>query len=281
MISKFLPCIPFLTLAFLTGCASKTVIDDPIKDAPPVRSAAFRQTMGHVIGTPFTSGNRITTLMNGEEIFPAMLGAIRSAKKTVTFETYVFEKGAVPQAFAEALAERARAGVKVKVILDAHGAKKSRTYNTLLRDAGVEVERYHPILWIDPRRYNNRTHRKLLVIDGKIGFIGGVGIADAWAGNADSPVHWRDSHYRVEGPAVAQLQGAFAENWLSTRKEILIGPDYFPPPRAVGSVSGSVFRSSPRKGSYAVPLMYHLAIASARDSLKIQNAYFCARKGEC
>ncbi len=266
------PALACVTL--LSGCASKSVLRDPIKNAPPVHSASFRQVMGSVIGTPFVTGNRITTLMNGREIFPAMLSAIRSAKKTITFETFVFEKGEVPERFAEALAERARAGVKVNVILDAHGASKSRTYNGLLRDAGVEVERYHHILYPDLRRYNNRTHRKLLVVDGKVGFIGGVGIADQWDGNADSPEHWRDCHYRIEGPAVSQLQGAFCENWLKTRKEILVGEGYFPALCPKGSVAGSSFRSSPRNGNYAVPLMYHLAIASARHSLKIENAYF-------
>jgi cardiolipin synthase len=272
---SFARLIPALLPVLLASCAaSKSILSGPIKDAPPIHSAAFRQTMGHIVGTPFSGGNRVTTLVNGDQIFPAMLGAIRSARRTITFETFVFEKGDVPKAFADALAERARAGVKVKVILDAHGAKDSRTYNDELRDAGVEVERYHPIFWPDVRRYNFRTHRKLLVIDGKVGFIGGVGIADEWAGNADSPEHWRDCHYRIEGPAVAQLQGAFSENWLRTRKEILTGPDYFPPLAPAGSVQTSVFRSSPHNGSYEVPLMYHLAIASARHSLKIENAYF-------
>ncbi len=161
--------IPFAFAAsvLLAGCASKSVLRGPITDAPPVRSASFRQAMGSVIGTPFVPGNRITTLINGSQIFPAMLSAIHSAKKTVTFETFVFEKGEVPQRFAEALAERARAGVKVHVILDAHGASKSRAYNSLFKSAGVQVERYHHIFYPDVRRYNNRTHRKLLVIDQK------------------------------------------------------------------------------------------------------------------
>lgn len=239
-----------------------------------MRSATFRQTMGNVVGTPFINGNRITTLVNGSQIFPAMLTAIRRAQKTITFETFVFEKGEVPRKFAEALADRARAGVKVHVILDAHGAKKSSAYSALFRDAGVQFERYHRIWYPDPRRYNNRTHRKLLVVDGKVGFIGGVGIADFWDGNADSPEHWRDCHYRVEGPAVALLQGAFSENWLKTHQEILVGPDYFPALPAMGSVAASAFHSSPKGGNYAVPLMYHLAIAAARQSLKIENAYF-------
>ncbi len=269
--------IPILMIALATalgGCASQSILREPISGAAPVGSPSFRQSMGNVIGTPFIGGNRITTLSNGVEIFPSMLSAIRGAKKTITLETFVFEKGEVPRAFAEALAARARAGVKVLVILDAHGASKSRAYNNLLDSAGVRVVRYHPVFYPDIRRYNNRTHRKLLVVDGKVGFIGGVGIADQWDGNADSPEHWRDSHYRIEGPAVAQIQAAFSENWLRTQKELLVGPDFFPALSPAGSVAASSFHSSPRNGNYAVPLMYHLAIASARTSLKIENAYF-------
>jgi cardiolipin synthase A/B len=266
--------LPLLSVGLLVGCASKSVLQGPLNDAPPVRSAAFRQTMGNVIGTPFLDGNRITSLVNGNEIFPAMLKAIRQAKKTITFETYVFEKGEMPQEFADALAERARAGVKVHVTLDAHGAKKSRSYHKMLQDAGVQLVRYHHVWYPDFRRYNNRTHRKILVVDGRTGFIGGVGIADEWAGDARSPEQWRETHYRIEGPVVASLQGAFTENWLKSRKEILVGPNYFPSLPAAGSVAASTFRSSPKGGNYSVPLMYHLAIASARQTLKIENAYF-------
>lgn len=260
--------------ALATGCASKTVLRGPLTDAPPVRSASFRQAMGGVLGAPFLGGNRITTLVNGDQICPAMLAAIGGARRTITFETYVFEKGEVPARFAEALAERARAGVKVHVILDAHGASKARAYHKLLEAAGVQLERYHHVWHPDLFRYNSRTHRKLLVVDGRIGFIGGVGIADEWRGNAQSPEHWRETHYRVEGPVVALLQGAFSENWQEARKEILTGADYFPPLPAAGSIAASVFYGSPKSGNFAVPLMYHLAIASARESLKIENAYF-------
>jgi len=144
----------------------------------------------------------------------------------------------------------------------------------MLDEAGAEREMFQPVWYPDLRRYNNRTHRKLLVIDGKVGFIGGVGIADEWAGNADSPQHWRDCHYRLEGPIVAQMQAAFVQTWLKVRHQLLFGPDYFPPLASTGPVSGNVFFSSPRHGSYGVPILYHLAIAAARDSLRIENAYF-------
>jgi cardiolipin synthase len=269
------PFIYLLLAALLTaGCVSTKTLEHPVQPESRVRGPEFRQAMGPLLGPEFTDGNRITTLSNGDEIFSAMLAGIRGARRTVTFETYVFEKGEIPQAFAEALAERARAGVKVHAMLDAHGSSKSRTYHSMLRDAGVELELYHRIWYPDPRRYNNRTHRKLLVIDGKVGFIGGVGIADSWQGNAQSPEHWRDLHYRVEGPVVAHLQSAFMDNWLKTRGVLLHGPDYFPALTRVGSAKAAAFHSSPRKGSVGVVLMFQLAVASARESLQIANAYF-------
>lgn len=266
--------IPALGAGILASCATGRPMKTPLEGSRGVSSPDFRQAMGHLLGPGFIAGNRVTTLVNGDRIFPAMLGAIRGAKKTITFETYVFEKGEVPRAFAEALSERARAGVKVHVIIDAYGASKSRTYHKPMREAGVDLVHYHPFLWPDPRRYNNRTHRKLLIVDGRVAFIGGAGIADEWAGNADSPKHWRENHYRVEGPAVAQLQGAFADNWLKTRHEVLHGPNYFPALARAGNIEAGAFYSSPRHGVADVPIMYHLAIASARRSLQIENSYF-------
>ena len=130
---------------------------------------------------------------------------------------------------AEALAERARAGVKVNAMLDAQGTSRMGAENlSLLRSAGVDVVKFHTLFWWDIRRFNNRTHRKLLIVDGKTAFIGGVGIAHEWTGHAESPEHWRDNHYQVTGPVVAQLQGLFMDNWLKTRGVVLHGADYFP-----------------------------------------------------
>ncbi|MEP6822446.1 MAG: phospholipase D-like domain-containing protein, partial [Chthoniobacterales bacterium] len=177
--------------------------------------------------------------------------------------------------FAEALAERARAGVKVNAILDAQGTGSMGGENlALLEKAGVKVVKYHSILWLDPRRYNNRSHRKLMIVDGRIGFIGGVGIADEWLGNGDTPQHWRDNHYRVTGPVVAQLQAAFMDNWLKTEGTVLHGPEYFPALTATGPYTAQAFKSSPRQGDMDIHLMYLLAIASAKRSLLIENAYF-------
>ncbi len=143
-----------------------------------------------------------------------------------------------------------------------------------LRSAGVDLVKHHSIVWLDPRRYNNRSHRKLLIIDGKVGFIGGVGIADEWLGNGESPPHWRDNHYKVTGPVVAQLQAMFMDNWLKTRGQVLHGPEYFPPLAPTGSNTAQAFKSSPRQGDMGIHLMYLLAIASAQRSLLIENAYF-------
>lgn len=264
----------FGAVVVLSGCSGNSRIQGPLPAVTGARSPEFRREMGALLGAGLTTGNRIETLNNGNEIFPAMLRAIRGARRTVNFETYVFESGEVPRLFADALTERARAGVRVNAILDAHGAKKSRRYHAMMRAAGVNLEMYHSIFWWDFRRYNFRTHRKLLIVDGKAGFIGGVGIADEWAGDARSPVEWRDIQYRVEGPAVAQLQAAFADNWFETRGDILQGAGYFPPLQKAGPAAASVFPSAPKQSEFAIELMYHLAIASARESILIENAYF-------
>ncbi len=231
--------------------------------------------MGAVVGGTFVTGNRITTLNNGNEIFPAMLAAIESARATINMEMFVFEKGDIPQRFADALAARARAGVEVRVLLDAVGAGKSRQYHADLRAAGVLLELHHRVWWPDLRRYNHRTHRKLLIVDGRVGFIGGVGVADHWDGAAASPEEWREIHYRVEGPVVTQLQGAFQDNWVQAHDgEILQGPAHFPAPAMAGTAAAGVFYSSPRRQRYGSELMYHLALASAQKTIRITNPYF-------
>ena len=276
-----LPAIPRIaailgSLVLFSGCATST---REIQNAPApvsrVHGPEFRQAMGAVLGAPFVEGNRVTTLKNGDEIFPAMLRAIRGAQRSITFETYIFGEGEIPRRFAEAFAERARAGVKVHLMLDGHGASDAHVYHAMLREAGVDLELYSPMSRsLNPFRYNNRTHRKLLIVDGRVGFIGGVGIADAWAGNAESPEHWHELHYRVEGPVVAQMQGAFMDIWMKSGRELLHGRDYFPPLPPAGNLLGSVFFSSPEHGSHNVKIMMNLAISSARESLLIENSYF-------
>ena len=248
----------------------------PRQEVTPLYSAAspeFRQSAGSLLGPNFVSGNNITTLINGREIFPAMLVAIRSAKRSVNFETYIFIDGDVAKQFTDALVEASGRGVKVNAVLDARGTNRMGRENLgRLRNAGVDVVKYHRSFWPDPRRYNNRTHRKLLIVDGKTAFIGGAGIADLWTGNADSTKHWRDNHYKVTGPVVAQLQASFMSNWLKTRGQVLHGDAYFPPLENTGSSLAQAIRSGARYEN--LDLMYLLGIASAQKTLRIENAYF-------
>ncbi|HEY6842878.1 MAG TPA: cardiolipin synthase [Thermoanaerobaculia bacterium] len=240
-----------------------------------VRDLAFVQTMHALTGSPIIDGNRVEILRNGVQIFPSMLAAIRGAQKTINLEFYIYWDGEIGRQFAEALAERARAGVHVKIILDSVGsAPMSQALIEFLGRNGIDLEWYHPLRWYTISRMNHRTHRKLMVVDGRIGFTGGVGIADEWLGDADSKNHWRDTVLRVEGPVVTQLQFAFMDNWVKSRGELLTGLDYFPPVEPTGPHRTQVIKSSPTEGSSAVKLLYIVSIVSAVKSIYISNAYF-------
>ena len=231
--------------------------------------------MGVLLGPPIVGGNRFEVLVNGDEIFPSMLAAIRSARSTISFESYIYWSGAVGKDFADALAERARAGVRVHLLLDWIGSNKIDPQQlALMEHAGVEVKRFHEPRWYHLARMNNRTHRKLLIVDGRIGFTGGVGIADEWSGHAQDPAHWRDTHFRAEGPVVAQMQSVFMDNWVKVTGSVLHGPGYFPPIDAAGASRGQVFSSSPEGGSESMRLMYLLAITAAARSIDLSSAYF-------
>jgi len=239
------------------------------------RDLAFLQTMHALTGAPLSPDNRVEILKNGVQIFPSMLAAIRAARKTINLEFYIYWDGQIGRQFAEALAERARAGVAVKVILDAVGsAGMSQSLIDFMHRNGIDLEWYHPIRWYTLSRANHRTHRKLLLVDGEIGFVGGVGIADEWLGDADSKHHWRETVARVEGPVVAQMQFAFMDNWVKSRGELLTGLDYFPPLGPRGSHVAQVIKSSPSEGSSTVKLMYIVSIVSATKSICIASAYF-------
>ncbi|HJW95162.1 MAG TPA: cardiolipin synthase [Thermoanaerobaculia bacterium] len=240
-----------------------------------VNDVAFLQTMHALTGAPMTPGNRCEILKNGVQIFPSMLAAIRSARKTINLEFYIYWDGEVGRQFAEALAERARAGVKVKVILDAVGsAAMSRNLIEFLLRNGIDIEWYHPLRWYTIGTFNHRTHRKTLIVDGTVGFSGGVGIADEWLGDADSKDHWRETMIRVEGPVVTQMQFAFMDNWVKSRGELLTGLDYFPQVEPRGEHLTQVIKSSPSEGSSTVKLLYTISIVAAEKSIWISNAYF-------
>ncbi|MBI5070577.1 MAG: cardiolipin synthase B [Deltaproteobacteria bacterium] len=240
-----------------------------------VADPQFRREMGVLMGPAILSGNRASDLQNGSEIFPAMLEAIAGARRTITFETYIYWSGEVGQRFATALAERARAGIRVHVIIDWAGSiKMDRAMLDQLTDAGVKLERYRPLRWYNLGRMNNRTHRKLLVVDGRVGFTGGVGIADQWLGSAQDPEHWRDMHFRIEGPVVAQFQAAFNDNWVRTTGEVLNGAEYFPQLKPLGDLDAHLFISSQAGGSDSMHLMYLMSIAAAAQTLDLAASYF-------
>ena len=235
----------------------------------------FHQELGTMLGPQFVAGNALQVLRNGDEIFPPMLAAIRGATSTITFETYIYWSGDIGREFTQALAERARSGVKVHVLLDWVGsAKMDDALLDTMRSAGVQIHKFHPPHWSHLGRLNNRTHRKLLVVDGRIGFTGGVGIAPLWTGAAQDPEHWRDTHFRVEGPVVAQMQAVFLDNWIKVSGEVLHGTAYFPPLSNAGSSLAQMFSSSPSGGSENMQLMYLLAITAASRSIDLSAAYF-------
>ena len=235
----------------------------------------YRREMSVLLGPAILPGNQVVDLQNGNEIFPSMLEAIRSARKTITFETYIYWSGEVGQQFCDALSERARAGVVVNVTIDWAGSiKMDSTLLEQMERAGVRLHRYRPLHWYNLGRLNNRTHRKLLVVDGRIGFTGGVGIADQWEGTAQDPDHWRDMHFRIEGPVVAQFQAAFNDNWIKTTGEVLNGVDYFPPLERAGDMAAHLFIASPAGGSESMHLMYLMAIAAAEHTIDLEASYF-------
>jgi cardiolipin synthase len=241
----------------------------------PASDPQFMRSMGSLVEPGILASNKVTALVNGDQIFPPMIEAICGARRSICLETYIYWSGDIGRQFADALIERAEAGVKVHVIIDWIGSRRlDLGLLESMMDAGVEVERYNPLVWYAPTRINHRDHRKMLIVDGKVGFIGGAGFADIWKGNGDSPDHWRDSMFRLEGPAVAQLQAAFMDNWMKTTTRVLDGDLYFPELSPAGGHYAQVFKSSPREGTEDVRLMNLLAIAAARKNIRLSGSYY-------
>jgi cardiolipin synthase len=285
-----------LVAALAAGCTGPVIRDIPmlrpddphfeIEHTYSVRSPQFERAVGQLLGSGVIRGNRVETLRNGDQIFPAMLKEIRRAKRSITFETFVYWDGEVADQFTDALAERARAGVATHVVIDWFGSLRiTSDHVERMKEAGVQLNLYHELPWYNPVRWRalanveDRTHRKILVVDGEVAFTGGVGIADEWMGNADSPKHWRDTHFRVTGPVVAQLQSVFVINWLETGGQLLHGDAYFPALAAAGRLRAHVFKGSPQEATESIELTYRLAIASARRSIKVSSAYFVPNPG--
>ncbi len=235
----------------------------------------FMRTLASVAGHPAQESNSVDLYENGAEIFPPMLDAIAKARSSVHFSTYIFEPGRVPEEFASAFADAAKRGAEVRIILDRHGSKKiPAPLVQRMKDAGCDVRWFRRAQWYDWEKYNRRTHRRLLVIDGEVGFTGGVGIADQWDGNGDGPSHWRDCHVRVRGPAVASLQSTFVDNWNEATGELVLGARYFPEPERRGDTRVSIIQSTPANASSAAQRSVAAIIAGAKRSLYITNAYF-------
>ena len=262
-------------LLALNFTAGEKKVEQQLPRLYGIREAQFQRAMGSLLGPGILPGNKAAELLNGDQIFPSMLQAIRSAQRSVTFETYIYWSGEIGQQFADALAERARAGVKVHVLLDWVGSGKMD--DALLQEmqtAGVQVRKFHQPHWYNLARLNNRTHRKLLVVDGAVGFTGGVGIAPKWTGAGQDADHWRDTHFKIEGPVVAQIQATFLDNWLKVTGEVMHGDTYFPALKAAGNSGAQMFSSSPSSGSESMQLMYQLAITAAERSIDLSMAYF-------
>jgi cardiolipin synthase len=264
-----------LVLTVTTGCAGVP----PHLELPrlDIKQPAFAATLGAYTGTTVVGGNRVQVLLNGEEIFPAKLALIRSARRTINYAQYVFEDGEPAKDVAHALAERCSAGITVNVLLDAVGAlAMPAEYRDEMQKAGCNVESFRPLSPFAIDRVNYRNHRRILVVDGLAGVTGGSGISGKWSGNGRQEGHWRDTDVRLEGPVVEQLQGAFAENWLEATGIAIGGPEYFPRRRldAKGDVDAQIVRSSPAGGSTAMYTMFLLALASAQHTIHITNPYF-------
>jgi cardiolipin synthase len=245
-----------------------------------VGSDQFLSTMTGATGVQFAGGNRIRLLNNGDEFYPVMLEAIAEARHSITIEAYIYWAGEIGLTFAKALADQAKSGVKVKILLDAIGsATIGEDILKTLEAGGCQVAWYNPIRWYSLGRFNHRTHRKSLILDGRIGFTGGAGIADVWLGHAEDAEHWRDLQIRVEGPAVQPLQTGFGQNWLQTTGELISGAIYYPPAEDTreaghGSVAAQTIMSSPENGASTVRIMYYLSIICATRSIFIANPYF-------
>jgi cardiolipin synthase A/B len=250
-------------------------IDYHLARRTSVHADDFLYTLQSTCQAALHHGNRVTIYTNGPQFYPAMLDAIRSATKSINLECYIFQPGTIADQFIDALAERAQLGVNVTIVVDAIGSfnlwgRPARR----LRDAGCRVASYQRIEWHRLARLNNRTHRELLIVDGKIAFVGGAGVADWWAFASRKGKPWRDTMTRIDGPVVAALQGVAAENWLECCGEIITGPEYFPSLEAAGSTTAFVIKSSPSDRATASRVAFQLLMEGADHHVRIQTPYF-------
>jgi len=288
---KLLTALVVIGLVGVVYNGYRILVPDPADEVPSRYAAdesadfGLLETFALQINAPIVDGNRVTVLENGDEIFPAMLDAIRSADGSVDLLTYVYWSGPIAREFADALAAADERGAEVRVILDAFGASKMpEEVLARMQDGGVDVAWFHPIRWYNLNRLNHRTHRKVMVVDDSIAFTGGVGIAQEWAGDARNPNEWRDDHFLIEGPIVRHLAGAFAENWRDATGEVLAQGVSFARGELSGidadsSMSPTAGRivpvvTSPRGDVSNLALLYWMVLARARESVDIVTPYF-------
>lgn len=240
-----------------------------------MKESTYKRLLEQSLGIPFTSGNKVEILKNGVEIFPSMLEGIRNAKERVEFLTYVYWSGDIAEEFAAALSEKAREGVEVYVILDSFGCSAiSDELISMMEDSGVEIEWFRPVVRLKIWKSDNRTHRKVLICDGDVAFTGGVGIAEEWEGNARNENEWRETHFRIEGPAVYGLQAAFMENWIETGRPLQFDENGDTELDADGSTQIQVIRTAASVRWSDIVMLYHAIITMARKKIRICTAYF-------
>ena len=249
-------------------------LEQPPSHVAPVQSPQFERAAAFLLDSPVTRGDAVTDLQNGDGYFPAMLADIRSAQHSIELESYILRPGHIAQSFVAALSERARAGVKVRVVVDWMGSRGNVADADRLRAAGVAFRFFRPPRLDDLDRLNKRTHRKLMVVDDHIAYTGGMGIDDAWLGNASNGTQKRDMMFRIQGPAVARMRKVFEEHWLATGGQPLPPLAPVPSTEAPGSLPVQVVASADRVGDYKSQRLFLLAIAGARRSIDLQASYF-------
>jgi cardiolipin synthase len=267
-----------LILAFFEPGLEYRICEPP---PTPIDSPEFSRTLAVLADADPHSDTAIEVLTNGDVFYEAELAAIQSAESHICLEAYIFQKGTIATRFIKAMTERAHAGVKVRIVLDAVGSFNTwrHTFRELIA-AGGEVHWYMPFRWYNLMRFNNRTHRELLIVDGKVGFLGGAGIADHWYKSRPRHARWRDTMFRVEGHAVASLQSVFAENWVEASGELLTGARYYPKCDATGSAAAMVIDSTPSAGrATRARMLFQTLIAGACRSIHITTPYFLPDRG--
>lgn len=254
-------------------------INYQIEDLPTLQSAQFSRQLAGMVNLQFSSGNQVHLLLNGRDAFPRMFGAVQRAERSVTFENYVYWSGDIGRQFAELLAEKARQGVRVHVLLDWVGSLSvNRHVIRVMKNAGVELHRYHPPRFGGMHRLNHRTHRRELVVDGKIAFTGGVGFGDQWQGDGESKNSLRDNHYEIHGPVVCSLQAVFLDNWLKNSGDVLIGEAYYPELPFAGKLEVAILGSTPAERATHARLLMLLLVAASKKLICLEQSYFVPDK---